>query len=85
VKGQGLCKLAAEALDLQENEEGWENEVDMFEREVLYILPLSNSWYNDLKYYITHGISPSHLDARKRQALILKCSQYQMINGILFR
>ena len=38
VKGQGLCKLAAEALDPQEEEEGWENEVDMLEREVLYIL-----------------------------------------------
>ena len=39
VKGQGLCKLAAEALDPQEEEEeGWENEADMLEREVLYIL-----------------------------------------------
>ena len=26
VKGQELCKLAAEALDLQDDEEGWENE-----------------------------------------------------------
>ena len=29
VKGQGLCNLSKEALDPQENEEGWENEVDM--------------------------------------------------------
>ena len=30
VKGQELCKLAAEALDLQwEEEEGWENEFDL--------------------------------------------------------
>lgn len=67
VKGQGLCKLLVEALDLQEEEEeGWENEVDMLQREVLYIAASTNSWYNDLKYYLTHGRSPSHLDARKR-------------------
>ena len=37
-----------------------------------------------MKYYITHGRIPSHLDAQKRRALILKSSQYQMINGVLF-
>ena len=66
VKGQGLCKLAGEALDLQENEEGWENKANMLEKEVLYIQTLTNSWYNDLKYYLTHGRSPSHLDSQKR-------------------
>ena len=66
VKGQGLCKLTAESLDPQEEEEGCENEAGMLEREVLYILTSTNSWYNDLKYYLTHGSSPSHLDARKR-------------------
>ena len=35
VKGQGFFKLAIEELDLQENQEGWENEVDMLEREVI--------------------------------------------------
>ena len=69
VKGQGLCKIAMEALDLQEGEEeGWENEVDMLERKVLYIPASMNLWYNDLKYYLTNGSSPSHLDARKRRA-----------------
>lgn len=56
----------------------------MFEREVFYILTLTNSWYNDLKYYLVHGSSSSHLDARKRQAWILKSSQYQLVNGVLF-
>ena len=66
LKEQGLCKLAVEALDPQEDEEGWENEVDMLEREVLYISASTNSWYSDLKYYFIHGTIPSHLDARKR-------------------
>ena len=76
VKGQGLCKLTAEALDLQEDEEGWKNEVDMLEREVLYILASTNLWYNDLKCYLTHGRIPSHLDAQKRWSLRLKYAQY---------
>ena len=67
VKGHGLCKLAAEALDWQEEEEeGWENEADMLEREVLYIPASTNSWYNDLKYYLTHGSSPNHMDSLKK-------------------
>lgn len=36
VKGQGLCKLMVEELDLQmEEEEGLDNEVDLLQREVL--------------------------------------------------
>ncbi|CAF4279879.1 unnamed protein product, partial [Adineta steineri] len=46
-----------------EQEEGWDNEVDMLQNEVLYIPASTNSWYNDLKYYLTHRSSPNHLDA----------------------
>ena len=86
VKGQGLCKLVAEAQDPQmEEEEGWDNEVDLMQSEVLYMPTSTNSWYNDLKYYLTHGSSPNHLDARKKRALRLKSSQYQLIDGVLFQ
>ena len=67
VKGQGLCKVAVEALDPQkEEEEGWECEVDMLQREVLYIPASIDSWYNDIKYYFTHGSSASHFDAQNK-------------------
>ena len=66
VNGQGLCNLLVEALDPQEEEEGWENEDDMLERKVLYIPASTKSWYNDMKYCLTHGSIPSHLDAQKR-------------------
>ena len=55
-----------------------------FEREVLYIPTLTNSWYNGLKYYVTHGNNSTQLDSRKRRALRLKSAQYQLINGVLF-
>ena len=57
----------------------------MLQKEVLYIPTSTNSWYNDLKYYLRHGSSPSHLDDQKKRDLRLKYSQYQMIDGVLFR
>jgi hypothetical protein len=85
VKGQGLCKLVVEALDPQmEEEEGWDNEVDLLQNEMLYIPTSTNSWYNDLKYYLTHGSSPNHLDSRRKRVLRLKSAQYQLIVGVLF-
>ena len=63
VKDQGLCKIVAEALDPQnEEDEGWDNEVDMLQREVLCMPESTDSWYNDIKYYLTHGSSPSYLE-----------------------
>lgn len=38
IRGQGLCKLAVESQD-QEEEEGQENGVDLMEREVSMFLP----------------------------------------------
>ena len=86
VKGQGLCKLAVKELDPQkEKGEGWDNEVDLLQRDVLYMPTSTGSWYNDLKYYLTHGSSLNHLDAQKKWALRLKYFQYQLIDGVLFR
>ena len=62
VRGQGLCKLATKALDPKNDEEGWENEAEFFEREVLYVPTSTNSWYNELKYYLTHGKSLEYMD-----------------------
>ena len=85
VKGQGLCKIVAEAQDLQmEQEEGWENEVDLMQNEVLYMPTSTNSWYNDMKYYLTHKSSPNHLDSHKKRDLRLKYAEYQLIDGVLF-
>ena len=85
VKAQGLCKHMEEAQDTKmKQEQGWENGVDMLQSEVLYMPTSTNSWYNDLKYYLTHGSSLNHLDARKKRALRLKSSQYQLVDGVLF-
>lgn len=55
MRGKGLCKLAIEAhghkdkkevswVDLMDKEEGWENEEQMFKKDVLFILIATNSW-----------------------------------------
>ena len=70
VRGQALCKLAAEAQD-QDDKAGWENEASMYTADVLFIPTDMDSWYYDLKYYLQHGSSPNHLDANNNRALIL--------------
>ena len=75
----------AEALDPQmEEEEGWDNEFYLLQSEVLYIPASTNSWYNDIKYYLTHGSSPNHLDAKNKGFLGIKDYEYQLIDGVLF-
>lgn len=37
------------------DEFGWDNEAQIYEREILQILIFTNSWYYDLKYYLTKG------------------------------
>ena len=46
-----------------EEDEGWDNEGYLLQSEVLYIPTSTDSWYNELKYYFTHGRSTNHLDA----------------------
>ena len=76
VKGHDPCKHVAKAQDPHDGEEGWENDAEMLEREVHFVRATTNSWYIDLKYYLTHGSGQGHLEAWKRQALRLKSSQY---------
>ena len=65
VKGKRLCKLDVEALHPRDDDEVWDSEVEILEKEVLYMLAYTNSWYNDLKHYLTHSSSPRQMDARK--------------------
>jgi len=36
-----------------------------------------------MKYHLTHGNSPHHLDPNNNKSLILKSTQYQLIQGAL--
>jgi hypothetical protein len=84
VKGQGLCKLAAEARDHVNEDSGWENEMALWCGEVSYISPGKDSWYKNSTYLLHHGTCPENINPRERRALRLKSTQYLLINSVLF-
>jgi hypothetical protein len=84
VKGQRLCKLAAEDQDQVNEDPRWENELELWCGEASYISPGQESWYEKLTYLLHHGTCPKKLIPRDRIALGLKSTQYCLINSVLF-
>ena len=80
VKGQGLCKLTAEAHDRINEDHGWENELALWCSEALYIPPGKESWYGKMIYLLHHGTCPENLNPKERRALRLKSAQCHLIN-----
>jgi hypothetical protein len=85
VKGQGLCKLAAEAQDRINEDPEWENELALWCSEYLCILPRKESWHGKLIYSLHHGTFLENLRPKERRALRLKSIQYRLINSVLSR
>jgi hypothetical protein len=85
VKGQGLCKLVAEAQDQVNEDLRWENEMELWCGEASYISLGRDSWYDKLTYLLHHGTYQENLNPRERRALMLKSTQYRLINSVLFR
>jgi hypothetical protein len=84
VRGQGLCKLLTETIDTtSENADKVKDTEDI--QHVCVTPDIPDSQYSDLVYYLTHGTTPSHLDFKKKRALRIKSTQYQLINNVLFR
>jgi hypothetical protein len=68
VKGQGLCKLVTQGDDIEEQEEdGWQDEPIMYTQQVPYVPAIEGSCYNDLKYYLQHGTTPTISMLRKKE------------------
>jgi len=62
VRGQGLCKLVVESVDMVESRNlGWDNELSIWCSEVMYIPPSQDSWYAYLYYFLHHGTCTEHL------------------------
>ncbi len=62
----------------------WINEM-MCERETSEALLDPKSWYYDIRFYLTRGSCPEHMDASQRRALILKSNKYHFANNTLYR
>eukprot|EP00253_Pinus_taeda_P031301 PITA_31301 len=78
VRGQGFCKMLAEASQI--------SEIPSIEVQVCEVsLNDEESLYADIIYYLKNGYAPSYLNYTKKRALRLKAKQYQFINDIIFR
>ena len=66
-------------------DDGWENEVAMYEVESMKVSNTPKSWYYDLRYYLSTSDVPIGLDAQKRRVLHLKFARYQPVSRILFQ
>jgi hypothetical protein len=44
-----------------------------------------NSWYENIRFYLTHGSSPHNLDPKNKITLMLKSASFHLINDTLFR
>ena len=84
VKGKGLYLLVAQS-NKPEHEQQWIREEDMSVDTIDVISAPSSKWYDDIKFYLTHGYDPPTLDFKKHMKLILKATPYQFIHNVLFR
>ena len=76
VKGQGLCQMAAEAASSHQIEEDdWEQEIDMYQTDVIPQIR-NPSWYSDISGYLAHGVLDPALNARQKRAIRLRAASY---------
>jgi hypothetical protein len=85
VRGQGLCKLVVDSVNLPDNELVVPDETLHHETQICCAQTMPNSWYNDIKFYLTHGTTPQNLNPKNRRALRLISAPFQLINDVLFR
>ena len=85
VKGQGLCLLAAQSNDPEQEQLQWNREEGTSEDTVNVISAPSSKWYDDIRFFLTHRFSPKNLDFKKSRDLKLRVSPYQLIDGVLLR
>lgn len=63
----------------------WINEMLMYERKTSEALLDPESWYYNIRFYLTRGACLKHMDASRRRALKLKSNQYHLANDALYR
>ena len=85
VKGQCLFLLSSQSNDPADQQTNWEQEEVVPTSSVNEIETTTSKWYDHIKFFLHNGFSPETLDPRKRRALRLKSSPYQLIDNVLFR
>jgi hypothetical protein len=76
VRGQGLCKLVADSIEEQQSQINVLTENQDSQNQICCAQDVANSWFDDIKFYLTHGSSPRYLNLKKRRALRLKSTPF---------
>ena len=84
VKGQGLCLLVAQS-NVPKQERQCIHEEDMKPKTIDVIYASLSEWYEDIRFYLTHGYAPPNLEFKKHRNLRLKETPYQFIDMVLFQ
>ena len=71
--------------EIQNNEhDDWDKEAELHMIDMCHVFIAPESWYRDLIHYLQQGYLPEHWNSKKRRALRLKSTSYQIIDGVLF-
>jgi hypothetical protein len=84
VRDQGLCKLVTDSVEEQQGQINVLTKNQHSQSQICCAQDAANSWFDDIKFYLTHGSAPRHLDLKNRRALRLKSAPSQLVNGVLF-
>jgi hypothetical protein len=62
VRGQFLCKLVADSVEELESQINTSTINQHNEKQINCAQTTPNSWYENIRFYLTHGSSPHNLD-----------------------
>ena len=85
IRGKGLCKLAVESAHLEEENIDDKTDESFLKKEIYFFPPPQDSWYSNIRILLEIGSAPNNLEPKKRKALRLKTTTYELINNFLFR
>jgi hypothetical protein len=65
-RGQGLCKLVVDSVEEQESQINTLTVNHHNEKQISCAQVTVNSWYENIKFYLTHGSAPRNLDPKNK-------------------
>ena len=77
--------MVAESAHLSTNQNDMPLDDVLLQKEICFILDPISSWYTDIRVYLETGTAPDHFDPKKKRAVRLKSTPYQLVNNVLFR
>jgi hypothetical protein len=85
VKGQGLCKLVVDSIEKLERQIYTSTINQHDEKQICCAQTMTNSSYENIRFYLMHRSSTHNLDPKNRRALRLESPSFQLINDIIFQ